>query len=149
MRPVDLATDRARERVVVGLPVHQLGPIGQAIRGKVLADVAPIAGGVEIRTREGLAVSVQWRSDGAEIAGLRWQPAGWGSECHLPPNLRYVLGRTLDHAATRDGLLLVVLEDGHALRFEFNGSDPACTGVNCYVMLPSPVPALAAAGGFR
>jgi hypothetical protein len=149
VQPVDLAGGGARERVVVGLPAHQLGPLGQALRGKHLLDVAPIPGGVEIRTHEGLAVVVQWRSDGAELAGMYWNPAGWGTERHLPPNVAYVFGKALDSVYTRDGLALVVLADGHALRFVFDGSDPALQGVSVYVMLPSPVASLSAAGGLQ
>jgi hypothetical protein len=146
VRVVDVRGGARVYRVTVGLPEAQLGPIGRLLRGRRLADIVPEAGGVEVRTLEGLAVRVQWRSDGAEFAGLRWQPDGWGSEIHLPESVRYVRGRPLDSALTHDGLLLVVLADGHAIRFEFNGAQPEATGVSCYVMLPSPGSSLATAG---
>ena len=114
------------------LPVEMLGPIGRATRGRVFAAALPAHDGIDVYTEDGRWIAIRWRSDGAELGGV--------ADGVPTPSQRSVLrGKVLDNAFTRDGLFILLMKDGHALRFDWHTGQPREAGIDCYVRLPDVV----------
>lgn len=105
------------------------GPIGRVLRGHQFANYEPMRDGVAILLVDGLRVEVAWRSDGAELKSI----------CNRlpPPLMPSIGGKRVDNAFTKDGCFIVLMTDGHALRFDWETGQPELRGIDCYIAMPS------------
>ncbi len=132
-----------RPRVRTDLPKDMLGAIGRLIHGRVLHDIAPVHDGILIRCADGLEVEVAFVSTGAELKTFRLGVIT--ADVCMPEELRYMRGKVLANALTRDDVFLLVAKDKHAIRFDWRTKQPEPRGVHAYVDVP-PAAVFAEAG---
>jgi hypothetical protein len=125
-------------RLLLGVPVDQLGPIGRLLRGRRLHDVELIAGGMLIRCTDSLELDVQWASDGAQLKAARMLP-GLNTQLALAPRFQYMRGKLLDCGFTHQNLFLIATKDGHILRCDWK--DNAARAIAVDVQVPIELPA--------
>jgi hypothetical protein len=125
-------------RLLLGVPVDQLGPIGKLLRGRRLHDVELVPGGMLIRCTDCLELDVQWGSDGAQLRGARILP-GLNTELALAPCFQYVRGKLLDCGFTHRNLFLIAMQDGHILRCDWKdtAARPIAVDVQVPIILPA------------
>lgn len=131
-------------RIPRGLHRDALGPIGRLVHGRVLHDVVAVHDGLLVRCSDGLELEIAFASAGAELRATRVGVIT--EEVTMPAALRYMRGKVLENAVTREGLFYLVASDGHALRFDWKTGQPEPRGVDAYVDVPT-APIFAAAGG--
>lgn len=131
-------------RIPLGLRSEQLGPIGRMLRGHRLHDVVAIHDGLLVRCSDGLELEIAFASVGAELRSMRVGVIT--AEITMPPALRYMRGKILENAVTREGLFYLVASDGHAVRFDWKTGQPEPRGIDAYVDVPA-APIFASAGG--
>lgn len=122
------------------LPFDILGPVGRLLRGKTFFAWEPSRDGIVIHTMEGVEVEIGWRSDGAELKSYRLNRP-------VPSSPHILSGRLIDNVFTRDGLMVLLLADGHGIRFDWQGaSNPHEVGIDCQIAI-DPVSSLCGLGG--
>lgn len=118
---------------------QQLGPLTRALRGRCLADVTLIRDGMLVRCSDGVVALVQWGGRGAELAGLRTvDPRRDFGPPDLAPRFQYLLGRAIDCVRSEEGVMGIVMADGHILRCHWRSKAPEPVAVDVRVVIECP-----------
>lgn len=121
--------------------------IHQLCKGRVFRDAMQDGEDFRLRFMDGFELVCAWGDTGPEPKACAQGIVT--NEMAIHPQFRYVCGKTVKAVLTNAAGDQLILEftDGHSLRSSFGRRGPQVDGVDVKVQVPSPIAAIALAGG--